>query len=409
MNQVHTSQNSDYPSRDRLAAWITLSRCRGIGPVLLKRAIEALGSPERILSASAHELSAIEGIGDQRAAAILHSAQSHDGSTVLTECQTRNVLVLCPDHPDWPPGLCHIPDPPVVLYLRGLIQRHDTLAVGIVGARRCTLYGREQAGRFASDLAQAGMTIVSGGARGIDTSAHHGALRAGGRTLVVQGCGLNFCYPDENAELYDRIVREDCGAIISELPLDQPPLPENFPPRNRIIAALTLGILVVEANLRSGSLITARLAADDYGREVFAIPGRVDSAASSGVHHLIKTGSAALVENAEDILTALGQSKLVSPSPKTATESARTTTSEAPDRSAASGNVTDVSKKSGQAAEIPMDLTGPQKKLLEACSGSPHDVDELCEISGLPASVVVSELTFLQIKGMIKRAGDQRF
>ena len=404
--------NSAEPAPERVAAWIALSRCHGVGPVLIKRAIEAFRSPEHILTASASELSAVEGIGPQRAAAILQCGESFDGSKVVAECASRGIRIIFPDHPDWPPGLQHIPDPPVVLYVRGQIVRHDALAVGVVGSRRCSLYGREQAGRFAGDLAQAGVTIISGGARGIDTAAHFGALRAGGRTLVVQGCGLNYCYPEENAELYDRIVREDRGAIISELPLEEPPLPENFPPRNRIIAAMALGILVVEANLRSGSLITARLAADDYGREVFALPGRVDSASSSGAHHLIKTGSAILVENAEDILGALGQSKLI---PSQAENLGQAATN---GENSSSGDLVKpvhanhaiATEKAANAlravSPAVLDLTGPQEKILEAFQNEPCDIDGLCEITGLTASVVISELTFLQIKGVVKRSGD---
>ncbi len=398
------------PSSDRRAAWLALSHCQGAGPVLLKRAVEMLGGPEKVLGASAGELARVDGIGSVRAQSILRTSAGFDGAALLEQCAARAVRVLCPDDPDWPPGLLPIPDPPVVLYLRGRMIRNDVLAVGIVGSRRCTLYGREQAEKFAAGLAQAGVSVVSGGARGIDTAAHVGAMRAGGRTVVVQGCGLEHCYPPENVDLYDRIVREDRGAVISEFPLDQPPLAENFPPRNRIIAALALGVLVVEANLRSGSLITARLAADDYGREVFALPGRVDSVASSGTHYLIKSGAAALVENVQDILQALGQGDLAATGP--AEPRAESAPIPSP-RDAVAGRPPQAgesaaplrARRSGEDAN----LTAPQRKIFEALRSGPSGVDSLCEICSLPASVVVAELTFLQIRGLVRRGADQTY
>ena len=400
----------------RVAAWLALAQCTGAGPVLLKRAVQALGSPELVLGAATAQLAQVEGIGSVRAAAILRSASTANTAALLERCAQHGISVLCPDDADWPPGFRHIPDPPIVLYVRGQWRRPDLLAVAVVGARRCTLYGREQAGKFAAALAEAGVTIISGGARGIDTAAHEGALRGGGRTVVVQGCGLEYCYPSENVGLYDRIVREDRGAVFSELPLDQPPLPENFPPRNRIIAALALGVLVVEANLRSGSLITARLAADDYGREVFALPGRVDSAASSGTHHLIKTGAAALVENVEDILRGIGQGALVD---HAGTE--RQGPSDRPGDMETGGHGNAETRRHGkwttetgnqkQAASRadPTPMTLPQRKIFDALSREPLDVDSLCENCALPPSVVVAELTFLQIRGLVRRGRDQRY
>jgi DNA processing protein len=262
-------------------------------------------------------------------------------------------------------------------------------------------------------LGEAGVCVVSGGARGIDTGAHEGALRAKGRTVVVQGCGLLSCYPPENEGLYKRIVEGGSGAVISELPLDAVPLAENFPPRNRIIAGMSLGVLVVEANLKSGSLITARLAADDYGREVFALPGRVDSPASSGTHHLIKTGGARLVEGMADILDGLGDVGVVLK------------------KMAVAGEVRKAEpRKDGQGKKPAMEVqeaaemlfapevkeevvevvwTGVQKKILGAMDGKPVGVDELCEKTELPAAVLMAELTMLQIRGAVARAGGNRF
>jgi DNA processing protein len=277
--------------------WLRLARLPGVGPVLARRLLAAVGSPQAILDASPALLASIEGIGRKTASQIRTAAPQTlaPAQRELAAAHAAGVTLLPLDHPDYPLALKTIHDPPLVLYVRGTILREDAAAIGIVGARQCTLYGREVAGKFGRQLAEAHLTVVSGGARGIDTAAHEGALLAKGRTLVVQGCGLFHTYPPENKKLYDRIVEENAGAILSDFPLDTPPLKENFPPRNRIIAGLSLGILVVEANLRSGSLITARLAANDYGREVFAIPGRIDSPASAGTHHLIKSLAAKIV------------------------------------------------------------------------------------------------------------------
>ena len=388
------------PTTERLIAWLRLARIPAIGPVLVKRALAALGTPERVLTASPALLAAIEGIGTHRANAFRQAMSEADAVEELEQATRHGVAMLCPDHANWPPGLRNMPDPPVVLFVRGELLAQDAVALGIVGSRNCTLYGQEQAGRFGALLAGAGITVVSGGARGIDTAAHLGALRAKGRTIVVQGCGLLSCYPPENVELYDRIVREGSGAIVSELPLDEPPLAENFPPRNRIIAGMSLGILVVEANKRSGSLITARLAADDYGREVFALPGRVDSPSSSGTHHLIKAGSAHLVEDLQDVLDGLG-------------DVGRVLTSAAPNVAAeppADSLFASIEKAAPPAPLAPVPtLTPAQAKIIAALDGNSASTDDICERSGLPASVVLAELTLLQIRGMIRRLPGSRF
>jgi DNA processing protein len=228
-------------------------------------------------------------------------------------------------------------------------------------------------------------------------------LRAGGRTIVVQGCGAANVYPPENKDLYDRIVNEDRGAILSELPLRDPPLKENFLPRNRIIAGMSLGVLVVEANLKSGSLTTARLAGSDYGREVFALPGRVDSVTSAGTHHLIKTGSASLVDSIDDILDALGDvgealRKHTTPPEKSAAA-----------QDAPAANLFDPAPAPPPAAgPAPVLVTPTQQKILTAIEGD-LSVDDLCTRTGLPAHAIMAELTLLQIRGHIKRAAGNRF
>ncbi len=401
-----------------LLAWIALSRCEGIGPILARRLVGILGNVEKVIHATPPELAAVDGIGPGRAASLPEKLRTIDSRAILEEARQRDIRIICPDDAEWPPGLTTIPDPPVVLYLRGRLLRRDALAVGIVGARRCTLYGREQSDKFAAALAELGVTIISGGARGIDTASHTGALRAGGRTIVIQGCGLEHCYPPENVDLYDRIVREDRGCILSELAPGQPPLPENFPPRNRIITGMSLGILVVEANLRSGSLITARLAADDYGREVFALPGRVDSAASSGTHHLIKTGSARLVENVQDILEALGQAELLGGAPTAPAAAAEPqcrpagglfaeTPPVAPGRPAKRQRADTRVPASHTVTET--ELSPPQRTIMGLLVDGAMATDDLCESSLLPAGVVMAEMTFLQIRGLVRRNADGSF
>ena len=216
--------------------------------------------------------------------------------------------IICPEDSEWPPGfaddLSMIRRSLLVIVRAGRIEPHDTVAIGVVGSgASARITGARAGGKgvLARLLGGAGFTVNSGGARGIDTGAHHGALRAKARTVVVLGCGHGHTYPPENKGLFERIVAEDRGAILSELPLRTPPNSENFLPRNRIIAGMSLGVLVIEANIKSGSLTTARLAGVDYGREVFALPGPVNSPTSAGTHQLIKTGSATLVDSLDDI------------------------------------------------------------------------------------------------------------
>src|SRR5439155_14814585 len=196
------------------------------------------------------------------------------------------------------------PDPPAVLYVKGALEPRDLNSVAMVGSRRCSFYGREQSERFAALLAGAGITIVSGGARGIDSAAHRGAMsHPQGRTIAVLGCGVDVVYPPENANLFEEIATR--GALISEYPLGTPPLKDNFPRRNRIVSGLSRGVLVVEADERSGALITTQQAIEDHSRPVFAIPGRIDNPLSAGPHTLIRDG-AVLTESITQILDNLG-------------------------------------------------------------------------------------------------------
>ena len=397
---------------DHLVAWLRLARLPSVGPVLIKRLLEALHTPEAILNAHPASLAAVEGIGTHRANQIVTHAPATEKAAreELNRAQENSIGIVTQSDLRYPPALKTITDPPIVLYTRGELATGDALAIGIVGARQCTLYGREQAARFGHDLANTGFTVISGGARGIDTASHLGALRAKGRTIVVQGCGALQTYPPENKDLYDRIVREEGGAIISELPLDTPPTKENFPPRNRIIAGMSLGVLVIEANLRSGSLITARLAAADYGREVFALPGRVDSPASAGTHHLIKSGSAHLVESVEDILTHLGD---VGAALQPEKQNGKYQTQVPPNAPAAAlfpqeptAPTLPTTPTTANAAES---FTSLQQKILDALPPDGATIDDLLEATKLLLPVLMAELTMLQIRGTLARHPGNRF
>jgi len=282
--------------------WLKLIRADGVGPVTFAKLISHFGSPDRALGASVSELTKVDGIGLKTAERIASTRDKFDSADELALAEKLGVWLVTLEDRRYPPVLKQIYDPPPVLYVKGSLTRQDSLAISIVGSRRCSLYGQEQSTRFAHFLASAGFTICSGMARGIDTLAHQGALAAAGRTIAVQGCGLANIFPPENKKLFELIA--ESGACISELPLRYEPLAENFPPRNRIIAGLSLGTIVIEAGLNSGALITAK-AALDYNREVMAVPGKIDSPLSQGTHKLLKEG-ARLIESVGDVMEALG-------------------------------------------------------------------------------------------------------
>ncbi|MBL7154683.1 MAG: DNA-protecting protein DprA [Phycisphaerae bacterium] len=282
--------------------WLKLIRADGVGPVTFGKLIKHFGWGDGVLAASVSELGKVDGVGFKTAERIAATRNKFNAAAELSLAEKLGVWLLTLEDERYPPVLKRIYDPPPVLYVKGALTRDDNLAISIVGSRRCSLYGQEQSSRFAHFLASSGFTVCSGMALGIDTSAHQGALAAGGRTIAVMGCGLANIFPPENKRLCDLI--SESGACISELPLSYEPLAQNFPPRNRIIAGLSLGTIVIEAGLRSGALITAK-AALDYNREVMAVPGKIDSPLSKGTHKLLKEG-ARLIESVEDVMEALG-------------------------------------------------------------------------------------------------------
>lgn len=288
---------------ERIAPWLALHLLPGIGPVSARRALTRESDPEEVAFRwPASAWSEVPGVDSATAEGVV-AARAGLARRVEEEWRAagrRDVRIVTRDSEEYPSMLAPLHDAPIVLYVRGEIP-DGRVRVAVVGARRASAYGREVARRLARDLAARDVEIVSGGARGIDTAAHRGALDGPGRTVAVLGCGMSCSYPAENDSLFDAIARS--GGLLSEFPMDMQPLPENFPRRNRLIAALAAATVVIEARARSGSLITARHALD-YGREVMAVPGPVTSDASGGCHRLIQDG-AKLVEDAEDVVEEL--------------------------------------------------------------------------------------------------------
>ncbi len=362
---------------------LRLLLAEGLGPITMLKLRERFGSDDRIVGASIRELDDIEGIGIESARQLRAAIDGSDPEKERAAMNEAGVSLIVHGDPDYPALLASIADPPLALWIRGEIKTEDRLAIALVGSRKCSAYGREQAGRFAALLAQAGLTIVSGGAAGIDAEAHRGALRVNGRTIVVMGCGLGTCYPTEHKELFDRVV-ESGGAVVTEYAMGVPPLATNFPRRNRIISGLSLGVLVIEAATRSGALITARLAAEEHHREVMALPGRVDSPSSAGCLRAIKEGWAALVVDHADVLNQLDAASHLM-----------------------RGALEDAGHAGAKAAATLFDgnLTDGQQKIVSALveANDALLIDHIAARTGLPLSQIVADLTLLQIRGRVKK------
>ena len=362
--------------------WLRLIRADGVGPVTFARLLKRFGSVDAALGASVAGLAKVEGIGYKTAERIAASRGAFDAEAELERAAKLGVWLVHMEDARYPTVLKQIYDPPPVLYVRGTLGREDNLGIAIVGSRRCSLYGQEQASRLAHLLAAGGFTIVSGLARGIDSAAHQGALAAGGRTLAVQGCGLARAYPPENKKLFELI--SGSGACLSELPLQYEPLAENFPTRNRIIAGLSLGTIVIEAGLRSGALITAKTALDS-NREVMAVPGKVDSPLSKGPHRLLKEG-ARLIESVEDVMEALGY---VGDQLKEHTAVA--------------------SRRAVENVETPLfdatrlKLKGSEQAIYDSLGTEPLHVDQIIAETNLPPGAVNAGVMSLRLKGLIKQ------
>jgi len=373
------SATDDRPDSD-LLAHVRLACVPGVGSRLRRMLLERFGSPEQVLAAAPHEIASVARIGPKLLAAFAEAATSRVAEETLAICRARGVSLLVEGGDGYPGLLSRIVDPPGLLFVRGRIEPCDALAVAVVGARNASPYGKRVAWQLAGGLARAGYTVVSGLARGIDAAAHRGALDAGGRTIAVLGTGVLEIYPPEHEPLAAEVLAR--GAVVSEAP----PLAEAhagaFPQRNRIVSGLSLGTVVVEAAERSGALITARLATEQ-GREVFAVPGPIDSRTSRGCHGLIRDG-AKLVESIDDILEELG--------PLFETTVGR----------------------DGRPVKSPaeLDLGDVERRVLAAVDG--HAVAGACDIdavvaeTALAASQVLSTIGVLEMRRIVKRLPGNR-
>ncbi|MBL7222457.1 MAG: DNA-protecting protein DprA [Candidatus Brocadiae bacterium] len=339
------------------------------------RLIDAFGSHEALRQASARDLLERGGLSQTLARQVVRTRESSDPDEEIRQAAERDVAILHCLHPHYPASLRRTPRPPLVLYVRGALEPTDAVAVAIVGSRQPTHYGATQAARLAAELAARGITVVSGLARGIDSAAHQGALDSGGRTLAVLGSGLADLYPQENTALAQAVA--DHGAVLSEFPLHTPAWPANFPRRNRIVSGLALGVLVVEAATKSGALVTADCALAQ-GREVMAVPGRVDRRQSHGCHWLLKQG-ARLVEGANDVLDALGDVALALAPPRP------------------------------KAPRAPIELPPEHAAVLAAVADEPTHIDTITAACGLPAHAVAGALVCLELKKLVSQLPGKHF
>jgi DNA processing protein len=364
------AEPAEVPTEDLVDA-VRLSLISGVGPRLRKALLEEFGTAAAVLSAAPSDLRRVQGIGPELTRRIAVAREDIDVQAELDLCAAGGIAILSECDPAYPRALREIHDPPGILFVRGEILPQDALAVAIVGSRHATHYGLAQAERLAGGLARAGLTIISGLARGIDAAAHRGALAAGGRTLAVLGSGVLNMYPPEHAALADEVAAR--GAVISESPPRSPPLSGAFPQRNRIISGMSLGVLVVEASVRSGALISARHAMEQ-GREVFAVPGRVDNRMSHGCHRLIRDG-AKLVETVDDVLEELGP--LVAPA----------------------------QSAGGDAVHHPAELmlNELEQQVLATIASEPITIDAVLAASQLPAPQVLATISVLEMRRLVRR------
>jgi len=279
-------------------AYILFNMMEGIGPVRVRHMIETLGSAVDAVSAHPDDMQRARGVGAELARSVAAQRESLDETAECRKAEAMGAWIVTPVDEDYPAPLKEIHDPPLALYGLGSLDKKDRHGIAIVGSRRSTLYGKQVADRLGYQLARTGFTVISGLARGIDTAAHEGCIKGGGRTIAVMGGALDKVYPPENEPLAEQITKQ--GAVLTEFAMGREPDRTTFAIRNRIVSGLSMGVVVVEAGLKSGALITADVAAEQ-GRTIFAVPGRIDSQASRGPHKLIKAG-ARLVEDVDDIL-----------------------------------------------------------------------------------------------------------
>jgi DNA processing protein len=374
-----------------LKYWLALMFVEGIGNIGFTTLLKVFGHPREVFSAPIHHLRKAPGIGPLLASRIKSFSQWPRVEKELASARERQVSIITYRDPLYPNNLLNIYDFPPILYVKGTLKGEE-INIAVVGSRAASTYGKFSTTRLCRDLAMRGITIVSGLARGIDTAAHQGSLAAKGRTIAVLGCGLDIVYPPENMELFNKIPLQ--GAIVTEFPFGTPPHGPNFPARNRIISGLSLGVVVVEANEKSGSLITARLALEQ-GREVFAVPGSIDSSGSKGANKLIKQG-AKLIENADDIL------EEIMPQIGIKREMPFTSKMETAEE------CKDILRTDDRTSQ-PEVLTVPERSLLALISSNPLSIDNLIAQTGEKAGEILNNLLLLELKGLIRQLPGKLF
>ena len=363
-----------------LPAWLTLSFLPGLGCTRIHRLVDTFGTPAAVLAATPQALRQVEGIGGKvsqmLADRVVVEKAGRQAELELHRLGDHNLVLLCPDDPRYPKFLRSIADPPVLLYCQGDLTCLARPSVAIVGSRAATAYGKRISFELARELAGRGICVVSGLALGIDGQAHAGALAGGGLTIGVLGCGADVVYPPQHTALFAEVARR--GLLLTEYPLGSRPEGFRFPERNRIISGLSLGVVVVEASLKSGSLITAGMALEQ-GREVFAVPGRIDSVKSQGAHRLLQQG-AKLVHSVEDILEELSLAGMFAELP---------------------------------GPECPVQpsppLTAVEQQLWNCLDVYPLTVDQLVRQSGFAPARVLSLLLDLELKGLVRQLPGQEY
>ena len=363
---------------DTREALVALNLIEGVGPIRVRQLLERFGNAPAILGASRNELQRVTGIGEDTADAIASWEKTIDLGAELKRITDFGCRIVIQEDAEYPELLRQIYDPPLVLYVKGNLLPKDKNAVAMVGSRMTTHYGIEVARKLAYQLAYLGVTVVSGGARGIDSAAHQGALSAKGRTITVLGTGINLVTPPENTKLFEQVAAN--GAVITQFAFNRPGDKQSFPIRNRIVAGMTLGTVVVEANLTSGALITANFATE-YGRQVFAVPGRIDSPRSKGCHDLIKKG-AKLCEDAEDILSEFEYLFPASNRPPTASET----------------------------GVLPaIELSQNEQTVYDSLAEEESGIDDVIRKSSLPSSAVSVALLSLEMKRLVRQLPGKMF
>jgi DNA processing protein len=394
---------------------VHLSIIPGVGYQTIRRLLTAFESAQRALDATLEELTQVEGLTANISQQLVSGKSRVSVDQELELIEAHNCHLLAINDSTYPMLLKEIADPPPLLYVRGELGQPDAPSITIVGTRSPTNYGKTISRQLSQQLAESGITVISGFARGIDTCAHQGALQANGRTIAVLGNGLSQIYPAENRELADEIMKS--GALISEFPMAVPPFPKNFPRRNRVVSGMSSGTVVVEASIRSGSLITARHAAEQ-GREVFAVPGQIFSNQSKGSHQLINQG-AKLINAIDDIWEAFPNRRLTpsltSPPiqlPLDQNDSARGRVNsnlfaEVSARDTSIGSTgTSSANPSVQATQ---QLSTDERAILEAIGVPCSHIDQIARTTALPMNKVSSALVMLELKGIVQQMPGKQF